>query len=241
MMMKTLPDWTLKSQHIENIDVEIYFSLPEAFYTGDSNSIHQLQDAIFHEKNTLPDFARAQPFRASTREILGKEILLGQFYLHILDKAFRHRKNFRDISSIFWLRLEILDVSGECLVSFPWYDHFDTMHAYFEQLNANICGEVFSDLDQGWQLEVFADENFFYFREYNWEQPEEKEWCNMKILKTELLLKNREVTERAVPIIACLASHLGDDVWSVYRKEALLGWRARAIRFIRAFKRNTSL
>ncbi len=215
-------NWKLNSKEIEVLEAEICFQLSESFYTGDPNDIAQIQNEDFQEKNHLPSFKREVESIARTAEVIGHEDDLVSFYRQIIEKAIKYEKDFNSIRSYFWIRLWLWEKDSESTISFPWYDSLSEMQRLFSALESyDNPDEVYWDADQGWEINVAADDMFFYFRQIDPDEGEEYE--NIKVLKEPLIKIIKKLNERATSIVACLSKGVGVDVWSKYLQEASFG------------------
>ena len=120
------------------------------------------------------------------------------------------------------MRLWLWDRDSESTICFPWYDSLSEMQRLFSALESyDNPDRVYWDADQGWEINVAADDKFFYFMLLD--PDEEKEYENIKVLKEPLLKTISKLNERAESIIAYLSNGVGVDVWTKHLKEAKFG------------------
>lgn len=210
--------WSQQSKEIQNLEVEICYLLSDKFFKGNPNNRTQIQDETQYELIQLPTFNRVVDQMARTSEVEGNESELGEFYKVIAQKAKDYHQSFNGIRHYFWLRLWFWHSESNVRISFPWYDTFSEMQRLFQAMNTEKTGLIFEDLDQGWGIEIEADEEFFYIRLSDSDTEEEYE--NIKTKKSLMLEKILKVEERAIFQIKVLTKKLGADVWTKYIQNA---------------------
>jgi hypothetical protein len=88
------------------------------------------------------------------------------------------------------------------------------MDRFFSAVRDGKRGEVFFDTDQGWEIEVCAEEDDFFIRSRD---PDgEETHCNVRFRRHLLLDLIPTIRERTQHIIGQLSNALGDDVWTNY-------------------------
>lgn len=233
-------DWIARSRYVENLEVEICFSLRDDFYTGDPNNSEQIRNRSLYEALVLPDFPRAKKTRASTLEVIGNEAALATYYKSIVEKAYALGKDFWEISQDFWLGLELRDTSEkEVNIGFPWYDTLAEIQDFTRWLAKPEA--PFSDEDQGWQVDALVADGFLHIRcidpdsDIEWDDSIQRSDPDNAVeydnIKTPWLLAQVSASAaegRAEHIVAALTRAMGVDAWTKSRypdlaEEALFG------------------
>jgi hypothetical protein len=212
-----MANWWESSRHISALQVEICFPLAETFYTGDPNNLTQFHDPKFQQPLDMPDFPRHVHVLARSAEVSSHEDALADYYLQIARLAKQHGQDFNTIRHYFWLRLWLWNSDEDVHIGFPWYDSVDEFSHFFAGLRQDTTGVLYSDMDQGWELNVWQDDNILHFQQRD--PDDDVEYINVRVARDQLIPQLDVVEARTQKMIRHLSEKLGADVWSAYVKE----------------------
>jgi hypothetical protein len=208
-MSHQLTDLRSESIAAERVRVDIGFTVRESFYYGpDYNFTPQqwleLRDALYQ-----PAIPKSGSLVLST-DIVGKERELCAHYKDVIDKATAHGKSLQS-SSHFWNKPVIYSPDLFNL-SFAWHDRFREGKGFLDALLHGAEGDVYSDLDQGWQLDIQLFNGILYVQEVD---PDEGTChCNVNFEYAPFRAQVVELMPRVQHLIAYLTSELGRDYWT---------------------------
>lgn len=202
-------DWKAESVAVEGVLVDVGFLVQEAFYYGPENGFTPRQRQELQDKLYKPDLRKSGSFVLSA-DILGKERELSAHYKDVVAKAKDRGKSLHN-SSHFWNR-PVIYSPNLFYLSFPWHDRFREGRRLLQALLKGAEGEVFSDIDQGWQLDIELFDGVMYAREGD---PDERTFhCNVKFEYSPIRAQVEELLRRVERLIAHLTSELGEDNWT---------------------------
>ena len=123
-----------------------------------------------------PDLPLITPDWHAATVLSGREQELACHYQRIVDAFSSHGRlgQLQPRSSEFWLRPAII-ANGALLTRCSWYDTIPEAEALLQALidGANtLGGEVWDDLDQGWQIRVVKSGGTICIAEWDWESHE---------------------------------------------------------------------
>jgi hypothetical protein len=133
-------------------------------------------------------------------------------YIAVLDLARKHRKSFNSIRQHFWLRLSV-EWPEEQALWFPWFDTWGHMD---EGLAKVMAGQEWWDVDQGWESILIKNGDWVHLRAGD---SEGEEFFNVAFPADRLFDSAERLRSRMPKLIAQLATQVGDDVWTSYRRE----------------------
>lgn len=103
--------------------------------------------------------------RILSADAAGHEKELLRYYAAVLQAGQQHRKDPNALRHYFWLRPVLLN-EGKAVVSFPWYDTYPEAASLLLALQEpDKQGLLFDDMDQGWQVEIYATNDKIYLAE----------------------------------------------------------------------------
>ena len=191
--------------------VEVVFLIQENLYIGPENGFTQEQWQNSREGLYQPDIKKNGRFVLSS-DVAGHEEELVRYYKDVIAKAKIHGKDIKKDSSHFWNRPKIHFPNGFTF-SFPWYDRLIEARRLFEALSSSNCdGEVFSDLDQGWEVVFWRQDGMLYASEFDPDDETTRESFKFdhQPIKSQIV----ELVPRVERIISILSDQLGNDYWS---------------------------
>jgi hypothetical protein len=206
----TLPDWAAQSEPLEDVHIDIAFIVEHSFYYGPSSRISPEQWANLCEPLYQPAIPGAAQGFVLSADCVGHEDELGSHYRDLLAKAARHGKDPTE-GPYFWNR-PVVHAPGRFLLSFPWHDRFSEGRAFIESLTRGTPGEVFSDYEQGWFLDLRLHDGTLYLRD---DDPDEgKTFHNLRFAYAPVRAQVEIVLARVETLIARLAGEFGRDYWT---------------------------
>lgn len=205
--------WFADATRVATLEAEVCFLLHEDFYFG-PDSFPEISERKEVERLPLPNITRHVPSMVRTSEAIGHESELATYYQAVLSIARSHRRRFNDIRQYFWLRLWLWNTEQQIHIPFPWYDSYSEISRFLEAATTSADGQVFCDVDQGWELEVQASGGDFFCRHRN---PDDDETLAVVRMPAEVLIACvQPLRDRTEAIIQRLSSAVGRDLWTSY-------------------------
>lgn len=202
------PEWLDKARPVEEATIEVGFVIRDSFYYGPENAI--LSKSALREPLYQPQVARygglvfTGALETSVEELVN-------YYADVLRLIRKHCKDLSRQSHYFWLRPMIFSTGGFA-ISFPWYDTWVDCACVLDNFEANSCGIVYSDIEQGWQLDVYADGDRLFLRQTDSDTGEEH--CCVCCGRKQLTGQIAPLRVRAARILDHLRQTFGRDLWS---------------------------
>jgi hypothetical protein len=207
------PDWLHAAPKLSSLQLEVYFLLIEDFYFG-PDTASSLGRPEFLLRLKLPEFPRAHVTAISSVELQGHELSLAAYYSQVVAAARQHRMPFNAIRHHFWVRLQLASAEGGIEFSFPWYDTYSESKRFLDALASDESGMIFDDLDQGWGIEAYAQDEVLYLRQSDPDSPELAPQAHGQVPRAALQAQLHELSDRTTRSIALLSQALGQDVWT---------------------------
>ena len=198
--------WVARSVPAERAEPEIAFYIAEGF-SPDPNSAREEDDVALPRPTTVTDR------RLTSTEAQKSESDLIGYYRSVLSLVEEHQQTYNDFSPYFWLKLTIGWESGE--LGFSWYDTLDPMESLFDWIQAAEDGDIWSDVEQGWEMICIRVGERFHFRQGGFDQGDEYE--NVALPREQLLQSVTVLRARIKAIISRLIAEIGEDYWTRYR------------------------
>lgn len=210
-----MESWTLEAKELSTLEAEICFLLKKEFYYGPDRHT-EIVSGKYMQPLTLPSFSRKVELLARTSEIISNESTLADYYLQVINIAQKHKKPFNNYRHIFWIRLWLWNTDASIHISFPWYDSQSEIDGFIDSVITTESGQVYWDADQGWELEVIAENGFLYIRHGS---PEDDEtYSAIKVPRDVVVSQLINVQNRSKSIISYLSQSIGADLWSKYNE-----------------------
>ena len=172
---------------------------------GDAKEVEPLVQA---------DIDRRVASMVRTSEALGNEQKLATYYLNLIRIARKHGKTFNEIRHYFWLRFWLWNSDENVQIPFPWYDTLLEIGQFLDDVAQKAEGQVYWDIDQGWELEVcvFGGELFLQFQ-----NPDDDEvYARLRVPREKAIASIQTLREHAESIIQSLSNVIGRDLWTKY-------------------------
>ncbi len=202
-------DWKSESVHMDGVLVDIGFLVKESFYYGPENGFTSEQWSALQEKLYQPNLRKSGSFVLSA-DIDGKEDELFAYYKDLKSKALAHRKSL-DKSTEFWNR-PVIYTPDAFYLSFCWHDRFREGKSLLHALLADDDGEVFADIDQGWQLDIHLHEGILYALQGDPDKGTVD--YNVKFAHAPIKDQVAQLLPRIEKLIADLTAQFGTDYWT---------------------------
>ncbi len=203
--------WFNDAKPIDALEMEICFLIQRDFYYGPDTH----PDVVERKQvEPLPDprIPRRLLEMVRSSEAEGHEAELARYYQEVLRMAAKHHKDWNWIRHYFWLRLWLWNSEQNVHVAFPWYDTYAEMDRFLAEVTRQEPGQLFGDVDQGWELSVHLSNGDVFVRGGD---PDENAWRVQVRFPQELLLRQLPLlNERTTGIIRRLVAALGQDYWT---------------------------
>ncbi|QQP96626.1 hypothetical protein [Lysobacter enzymogenes] len=208
------PDWLPHTQDLPSLQANLCFLIHDRFYYGpdhpaDPNDLERLTVPL-----SAPRIPVAHATVVTAAEALGHERELADYYRQIVRLAREHGRPFNSIRHCFWLRLWLWNADRQTSVSFPWYDSYSEIDRVLKALAETDSGEVFYDVEQGWDMKIHAQDGAVYFLESDPDDDDAQ--LAIRVPREPLVQQVRALRESAQALIARLTEELGADVWTSY-------------------------
>ena len=219
-------DWCQNAVFAEDIALRTYFGSQKDYYFGDPNSANfgDFDDPKWHLP--LPDlsFNPSKNDWVDAKKIVGNEEEFGNYYKFLIEKAYEYGHSFNTIRHYFWMRSSFVSESKKISVGFPWYDTHSEFSNMYNWIAKGNNGDVFSDTEQGWQLNgIIKDDKVYFLETDDSSYPvniETSEIFNNVCMELGRLRKFLEKNEFLVQdLIKKLTAEIGIDVWTTYHYE----------------------
>ena len=203
-----MSDWKQSAILQNDVKVDIGFMASESFYFGPDNGFTPEQYEELRAPLYQPKLKRSGQFILSS-EIIGNE---EELIKHYQDIAMKYKEYGKDISKSthFWNRPVIYN--SEFVISFPWHDKFGEGRNVLDNLTSTEDGNVYWDADQGWELEITAEEDFMYARE--WDPDNEELHCQVKFDRVQVRQQATALIPNISVLIKKLSEAVGHDYWT---------------------------
>jgi len=199
------------AKQIPSLEAEICFLLRENFYYGPDSYSEILKGKDVEPLPSL-NIPRQVPSQVRSTEVIGHERELANYYSEIIRIAKLHQKSFNEIRHYFWLRFWLWNANEKVTIGFPWYDTYSEIARFLDSTNQEMCGEVFWDGDQGWELSMHTSGEDFLIRVGDLETDETHEV--VRFPKRVLLEQIEPLRARMGSIIRALSEEVGRDLWT---------------------------
>jgi len=200
--------WIAQSVVAQNANAEITFVLYSMFHR-DPNSLDEANVIGL----PVPGAISSEPIALSSKEALNNMQGLVDHYRAVLQLARQHGRSYNEFSHHMKLQLQFLWSDG--VLGFSWRDTLDSMESLFNWLRDSADGDIWSDVEQGWEMIIVRVGSSFHFREGGFDQG--GEYVNIALPREELLDSISGLRKRIHIIIGRLTADLGEDYWSRYR------------------------
>lgn len=206
-----MESWFTEAKRISSLEAEVCFLIQDDFYFG-PDSFSDVSERKEIEPLPAPAIPRHVPSMVRSSEAIGHESELADYYRSVLRVARSHGKSFNEIQHYFSIRFWLWNTEQQIHISFPWYDTFSEIDRFFVDVSSDSDGQVFWDVDQGWELEVHSCNGEYFFRLRN---PDDDETYAIATVPVDALLSViQPLRSRTESIIRTLSTSVGRDLWT---------------------------
>ena len=203
-------EWVSRAKPVDDAVVEIGFLASESFYFGPETEFSPAQLKEMREPLYQPRVARHGPYVLTSALADSREELI-KYYADVIRLRDKHGKRWETQASYFWMRPVIFS-PGIFQISFPWYDTWEEARPLLDAIELPGEGEIFMDLEQGWEVTVIAAGGGLFIRQGNFDSGEEQECVSCD--RAGLARQVSALRDRCEMILAELRREFGRDYWS---------------------------
>jgi hypothetical protein len=208
-MEQQAPDWLDKAQPVDDFTVDIGFIVSGTLYIGDENDAAQLASDDPAINVPLPKISYA-PMPDGERGTIARLTDVARNpseLIHYFKTCLVLCKQYGKPPMLhyFWLR-SMISAGDECLVYFPWYDTYREFRRWADAILTSSAAQVLWDADQGWELEAWQSDEYFYFKCGN---PDDSEGTPGSYRFSKLAL--RAEIERLINACAPVFQHISEE------------------------------
>lgn len=205
--------WFSDAKSVSSLEAEVCFLLAESFYYGPDTHPDIVERKLV-EKLPAPNIPLKVTSMVRVSEAIGYEQQLADYYTQVIRLARKHHMRFQRIRHYFWLRFWLWNNQEGIYISFPWYDSFSEIDRFLNALSKVEEGEVDYDMDQGWEMEVWAKNETLYIRQRDPDADEVH--LAISVPRAALVSQIAPLRERTKKVISGLSQAVGSDVWTTY-------------------------
>jgi hypothetical protein len=186
--------------------MDIGFLIHDDLYYGDPNDPLALSSGRWRAPLYKPHFNVQYQYVYTGDPTWNTEQLV-RYYDDVTRKLLRYRVPLKGSSHYFWTKI-YLKLDDE-YVKFPWYSTIDDVTSLLAALTKATEGEVFYDVDDGWEIIMLARNGTLFLREWYSD-------ANTAYSFDLALVQNQahELLNRINPIMDHLRTALAADYWS---------------------------
>jgi len=203
-------EWLSRAKPVDAAIVEIAFVVSQSFYFGPEKEASMKQLQSLREPLYQPAVARHHTYVLTSVLADSPDELL-KHYRDVIRLKDKHGKRWTRQPTYFWMRPLIF--SPDLFeIGFPWYDTWEEAKPLLAALEAPGEGELFSDVDQGWEVTIVASASRLFIRQGDSDSGEEHECVSCD--RSDLARQIPPLRTRCERILANLRHDLGHDYWS---------------------------
>ncbi len=207
--------WTAQSVRVEDVRCDVVFHLSIGIQFCDPATGHIIPGEV--ASLPKPDLPLTGPSGVSALAVIAREQDLVHHYRNVVAAFACHGRaaQLRPRSPYFWLKPAII-ANGSVLTQCSWYDTVPEAEALLQVLVSGpeaLDGELWDDLDQGWQIRIIKRDDLVFVAEWDWEERRQPAGG----LAFDLVQLSREATTALARLRAVhrvLVEALGHDWWS---------------------------
>lgn len=203
------PDWISKTKYKPSAIIDIGFWLPTSF-----NFVAKGEPGIKrYQDQSIPLYTpKVIKYRnyVMTHQNLNNIDELIRYYKDLFSKFAKYKKQPANERLYFWLR-PMLFFRDEFQITFPWYDTLSESENFLKALTKKSNGELYSDVDQGWEIIFFADDKILYVWRSNPEDEKDQQLLNFD--RVMIADQIPGVLERTQKIVSQLTKEFGRNYW----------------------------
>lgn len=164
--------WMAQSVRVDDFRCDVVFHLSTGIQFYDPATGHIIPGEV--APLPMPDLPLTGTSGVSALAVIGREQDLVHHYRSVVAAFARHGRaaQLRPRSPYFWLKPAII-ANGLVLTQCPWYDTVPEAEALLRVLVSGPeapDGELWDDLDQGWQIRIVKRDDLVCVAEWDWEE-----------------------------------------------------------------------
>jgi hypothetical protein len=204
------PEWVTRARPVDGAVIEVGFVISDSFYFGPENDFsleqwHALQEPLYQ-----PALQRHGHYVLTNALAENRSELL-KHYADVIRMRDKYAKQWLMQPPYFWMRPLIFSL-GAFDISFPWYDTWEETKHLLDALERSGEGEIFSELEQGWEVAIVASGSRLLIRQGDLDSGEEQVCVSLD--RATLTGQITILRDRCNRILSELRRELGHDYWS---------------------------
>ncbi len=204
------PEWISRAKPVEAPTVDIGFLISDTFYYGPENDFSQEQWQRLREPLYKPNAERYGKYLLSAAlEDSAAELV--RYYQDVVRLIGHHGRTMEQELHYFWMR-PLIFVREQVAITFPWYDTWEEAVPFLDALTRPDDGLLFEDLEQGWEVNAFAECGQLFLRQGDFDIGEE--YIVVATDRAQLSGQVPAVRQRIVRLLQEMSAALGHDYWS---------------------------
>jgi hypothetical protein len=182
----------------------------DSFYFGPDNNFSPEQWKTLREPIYQPSVERHGHYVLSGALAESPAELI-RYYKDVIRLRDQHQKRWERQPPYFWMR-PLAFSAAAFEISFPWYDTWQETKPLLATLEGPGEGEVFSDLEQGWEVTIVASSDRLFIRQGDFDTGGEQ--TAVSCGRTYLARQIPPLRARCERILEQLRGEIGFDYWS---------------------------
>jgi hypothetical protein len=203
-------EWVARAKPVEGAVIEVGFLISDSFYFGPENGFSPEQWKSHREPLYQPAIERHNN-RVLSSALSDTPAELLKHYADVIRARDKHKKRWATQPAYFWMR-PLIFAAGVFEISFTWYDTWEETKPLLDALERSEEGEIFSDLEQGWEVAIVASGGRLLIRQGDFDSGEEQECVSLD--RASLTRQIPLLRDRCDRVLSELRRELGHDYWS---------------------------
>ena len=211
-MVIDTPEWVARAKPVEAAAVDVGFLVSDSFYFGPENNFSPEQWKTLREPLYQPKLPRRDRYLLTetlTKPKSRKELF--KYYADVIRLIGKYERPWVRQRFYFWVR-PLIFWPGVFQIGFPWYDTWEEAKPLLAALEAEREGEIFSDLEQGWEVDIFASGSQLFLRQGDFDSKEEQECVSCD--RGRLARQVPRLRDRCERLLSELCAQFGQDYWT---------------------------
>jgi biotin operon repressor len=197
--------WIKRSKYSDNFSIKLSFVIRDEFMESISLQKSIERCLLYQPQKTKDRYVNLDDLR---EDYDVKDLC--KYYRSVLnaEKKFKIKMSHND-TPYFWMRLKI--ENEHCDIHFPWYDWYSEINAFLSTALDFSEKTFWSDIEQGWGVDIFVKNDNAYFRYYNCDTKEE--YCVMHFNLQKLKDEIRQIKTSIEKVIMRMTKICGWNYW----------------------------
>ena len=207
--------WMARAVRVEEFRCDVVFQLSTGIQFCDAATGHIIPGEV--ASLPVPDLPLIGTSGVAALDVIGREQGLVEHYRGVVAAFARHGRaaQLRRGAPYFWLRPAII-ANDTVLTECSWYDSVPDAEALLRALAGGLGapeGELWDDLDQGWQIRVVKGRDLVCVAEWDWEE-RRRPASGLAFDPVQLSREASAALGRLHAVHRVLVEALGHDWWS---------------------------